>query len=226
MKCTICNERIKRSETCFGDEGTSYEGKPLCESCYYEDEPCATVIYSREDSPYIISETRNETEGDFRVEWHSTDPWRGYYETSSRKYALVNTAELLAYHESEKMLKDFDERIRELFDEHEIEYARVFSRSSNVFYQNYDLYVRKDQALLAGLLVTKVKGEVDYDDAKWYRNIVFDETALNKLTELFPERGIETDHDVAKLVEELGDNALDELQKRIREKEKQHTSDD
>ena len=58
------------------------------------------------------------------------------------------------------MLK-LDERIRELFDEHKIEYARVFARSSNVFYQNYNLYARKDQALLTGLLVTKAKSEVD-----------------------------------------------------------------
>jgi hypothetical protein len=76
---------------------------------------------------------------------------------------LVNTAELLAYHESEKMLKSFDERVRELFDKHGIEYARVFARSSNVFYQNY---VRKDQALLASLLVAKAKSEVDYDNPK------------------------------------------------------------
>lgn len=218
MKCSLCDERVKRSETYFGDEGTFYEGKPLCESCYYEDERCATIIYSKDEQPYIISKTRNETEGDFRVRWHSTDPWRGYYETSSEKYSLVNTAELLAYHESEKMLKDFDERIRELFDEHNIEYARIFARSSNVFYQNYDLYVKRDRALLAGLLVTKAKQEVGYDNPKWYRNIVFDESSLNKLVELFPEREIKTDHDAVKLVEELGDNAFNELQKRMKEK--------
>jgi len=219
MRCMICNERIKRSETCFGDEGTFYGGKPLCESCYYEDEPCATVIYSKDDTPYIISGTRNETEGDFRVKWHSTDPWRGYYETSSEKYSLVNTAELLAWHESEEMLKNFDEKIRELFDEHGIDYARVFARSSNVFYQNYDLYTKREQAFLAGLLVAKTKSEVDYENPKLYRNIVFDETALNKLIELFPEREIKTDYDAVKLVEELGDDALTELQRRERIKE-------
>jgi len=217
VKCYVCDKKIRKSKAYLGDEGTPLEGKSLCEDCYSEDEPCATVIYSKEDTPYIISGARNETEGDFRVRWHSTDPWRGYYEASSQKYSLVNTAELLAYHESEKMLKNFDDKIRELFDEHEIEYARVFARSSNVFYQNYDLYVRKDQVLLAGLLATKVKREVDYDNPKWYRNIVFDETALQKLIELFPEKGIKTDYDAAKLVEELGDNALDELQRRLKE---------
>ena len=218
MRCAACNERINGSETYFGDEGTFYEGKPLCESCYYEDEPCATVIYGKDDTPYIISDTRNETEGDFRVKWYSTDPWRGYYEASSEKYSLVNTAELLAYHESEKMLKNFDDRIRELFDEHEIEYTRVFAGSPNVFYQNYDLYVKKDQILLAGLLTAKVKQEVDYDNPKNYRNIVFDETALSKLIELFPEREIKTDNDVVKIMQELGDSILNELQKRMKEK--------
>jgi len=219
VKCAICNEKIKRSEAYFGDEDTFYEGKPLCETCYYEDEPCATVIYSKDDTPYIISGTRNETERDFKVKWHSTDPWRGYYETNSEKYSLVNTTELLAYHESEKMVKEFDERIRELFDEREIEYARVFARSSNVFYQNYDLYVKKEQVLLAGLLVAKTKQDIDYDNPKWYRNIVFDETALNKLIELFPEREIKTDYDAIRLLKELGDDALIELQKRMSTKE-------
>jgi len=35
------------------------------------------------------------------------------------------------------------------------------------------------------------------------------------LAELFPEREIKTDYDAVKLVEELEDNALNELQKRL-----------
>ena len=218
MRCSCCGNRIKKLEAYVGDKGTYFEGKPLCETCYFEDESCATVFYSKDKTPYIISETRNETEGDFKVKWVSTDPWRGYYETKSENYSLVNTAELLAYHESEKMLKQFDERIRELFDEHDIDHARVFARSSNVFYQNYDLYVKKEQEFLGRLLVEKTKAEVDYSNPKWYRNIVFDEEALNKLAELFPERQIKTDHDATKLLEELGNNALTELETRSKEK--------
>jgi hypothetical protein len=220
MRCSSCGRRIGKSEAYVGDEETFYEGKPLCETCYFEDEPCATVFYSKDKTPYIISETRNETEGDFKVKWVSTDPWRGYYETKSENYSLVNTAELLAYHESEKMLKQFDERIRELFDEHDIDYARVFARSSNVFYQNYDLYVKKEQEFLGRLLVEKTKAEVDYSNPKWYRDIVFDEEALNKLAELFPERQIKTDYDATELLEELGDEALTELQSRLKKEVK------
>jgi len=216
VRCSICDRRIRKSKAYVGDNGTPLEGKILCESCYYDDEPAATVFYGRDEQPCVISEARNETEGDFSARWRSTDPWRGYYETKSEKYALINTAELLSYHESEKMLKDFDEKIRELFDEHGINYARVFARSSNVFYQNYDLYVQKDQALLAGLLVSKAKAEVDYNNPRWHKNIVFDEGSLNKLSQLFPERQIKTDHDAVKLIEELGDNALSELQARLK----------
>jgi hypothetical protein len=217
MKCTCCGQRIKKNDAYIGDKGTYYEGKPLCEICYLEDEPCAIVYYKNDDQPYVISHTRNETEGDFTVEWRSIDPWRGYYETKSEKYALVNTAELLAYHESERMLREFDKKVRELFDKHNIDYARVFARSSNIFCQNYDLYVKKEQALIASLLVEKAKVEVDYNNPKWYKNIIFDEEALNKLAELFPERQIKTDYDAAKLIEELGDDAINELQKRLKE---------
>jgi len=218
MRCVVCGKRIKKNESVYvGDDGTFYEGKTLCESCYLESEPCAIVFYSEDEHPYEISETRNETGGDFRLKWHSIDPWRGYYELESKNYVLINSAEILAYHESEKMLKEFDKKVRELFDKHNIDYARVFARSSNIFCQNYDLYVKKEQALLAGLLVEKAKAEVDYNNPKWYKNIIFDEKTLNKLAELFPERQIKTDYDAARLIEELGDDAINELQKRLKE---------
>ena len=215
MKCYSCDSKLRKSEAYYGDKGTYYEGKPLCESCYGEDEPCATVFYGKDETPYTISHARNETDGDFRVSWHSTDPWRGYFETKSDSYSRVNTAELLAYHESEQMLSRFDKRVRDLFDENSIDYARVFARSSNVFYQNYDLYAKKEQYLPAYLLANKAKSEVDYDNPRNYRNIVFDESSLAKLAELFPERKIQTDYDAVRLVEQYGEDTVSEIQKRM-----------
>jgi len=211
---------LRKGEVFYGDIGTYYEGKPLCECCYYESEPAAVVYYGKDENPCVISETRNETDGDFRVFWVRTDPWRGYYQTKSERYVLVNTAELLAYHQSERMLKKFDERIKELFDEHGIDYARIFARSSNVFYQNYDLYVRKDQEKLARILIQRVKEEVDYDNPKWCRNIVFNEEALKLLAELFPERNIKTDYEALELLEKIRVDLAKEIQKRIAEKKK------
>jgi hypothetical protein len=215
VKCESCGSRVRRSEAYHGDAGTLYEDKALCETCYSEDEPCATVLYRNGETPCAISGTRNETVGDFGVSWHSTDPWRGYYQTKSDKYALVNTAELLAYHESEAMLADFDSRIRRKFDEHDIDYARVFARSSNVFCQNYDLYVRKESYLPALLLVQQAKRECGYDNPKHYQNIVFDDEALGTLDKLFPEEGIRTDYDAMKVVEKYGDEMVSELKKRL-----------
>lgn len=69
MKCSICNDIIKTIEAYLGDKGAPYEDKPLCESCYYEDEPAATVFYRGDEQPYVISGTRNETEEDFSVQY-------------------------------------------------------------------------------------------------------------------------------------------------------------
>ncbi len=217
MKCASCDLGIKRDEVCYGDQGTFYENKELCDSCYYESEPCVTVFYGNDDTPYVITDTRNETDGEFRTHFVHTDAWRGYFKTESEDYTLVNTAELLAYHESQEMLERFDKKIRVLFDEHDIDYARVFARSSNVFYNNYDLYVRKKHELPARILVVKAKKEADYDNPKNYRNILFDEEALSKLTELFPEENIQTDNDALKIVEKFGDKMILELQKRMKD---------
>jgi len=218
VKCYSCDAKVKKSEAYYADKGTFYEGKPLCETCYEEDEPCATVFYGNDETPYVISHARNETDGEFRTHFVHTDAWRGYFQTESDEYSLVNTAELLAHHESEQMLADFDKRIRELYDEHGIDYARVFARSSNVFFQNYDLYVKKEQYLPAYLLVNKAKSEVDYENPKWYRGIVFDEDALSKLGQLFPEENIRTDSDAVKVVERYGDEMISELKRRLSEK--------
>jgi len=217
VKCYSCDSKIRKSEAYYGDKGTYYEGKPLCNSCYNEDEPCATVFYGKDETPYTISHARNETDGDFRTHFVHTDAWRGYHQTESDKYALVNTAELLAYHESEEMLANFDKKIRELYDEHGIDYARVFVRSSNVFYQNYDLYAKKEQYLPAYLLANKAKGEVEYYNPKWYRGVVFDEGSLAKLAKLFPEKNIQTDYDAVRLIEQYGEDTVSEIQKRMKQ---------
>ena len=128
---------------------------------------------------------------------------------------MVNTAKLLAWHESEKMLARFDESIKKLFEEYAIDYARVFAISSNVFYQNYALFVQKDQVLLASLLAQKAKHEVSYNDPKWYNNIIFDEESLNFLSKLFPEKSIKTENVAMKPVQAYGDDLLIELQKKF-----------
>jgi hypothetical protein len=91
----------------------------------------------------------------------------------------------------------------------------VLSELLNVFYQNYDLYVGKEQELPASVLVAEAKREVDYDNADSYKGIVFDEETLGKLTKLFPEEEIRTEYDAVKVVEKYGDEMISELKKRM-----------
>jgi hypothetical protein len=63
VKCSVCEESIKKTEAYFGDVGTYYENKLLCESCYSEDEPYATVLYEKDDEPYVISRTGQPSKG-------------------------------------------------------------------------------------------------------------------------------------------------------------------
>ena len=152
VECKCCGESIRDPEQTYtGDEGTFYAGEPLCETCYYEDEPCATVHYSdggpescEPEYPYRISHTRNETEGDFEVEWHRTDPWRGYYEAKSDRYVQLADDCILSGSDDADELKKFDEKVRELLDKVGVRHARVFCRSSNVFSTGYDLYALKE----------------------------------------------------------------------------------
>jgi len=220
VRCTICNDIVKKAQLYRGDRGTEYEGKPLCPDCYDDGDFSAVVMYGRDEEPKVISRTRNDTEGDFRVKWVSTDPWRGYYEIESDAYARVHQADSLHGHESQTVLKGFDSRIMELYDDRGIEYARALARSSNVFYGRYSLFVRKEQAAPGAVLVGAAKAEVDFDNPRWQRNIIFDEATLGEVAKLFPERGIQTDFDVVKLAKDYGEGLMDELDKRTKKQPK------
>jgi hypothetical protein len=212
--CAMCEGPISKDQRYCGDEATEYAGKPLCETCYYEDEPVATVFYGTDEEPRYISHTRNETEGDFRVTWHPTDPWRGYYEAQSDKYAQVLSDAILAYHESEAMLKDLNDRLIQLYDEHDLDFGRVFARTSNVFSTGLEFWVQRDPVALvtAQLLLGQAKRDVNYDDPLYWTGIVMGRDELQKLSALLGNRyELESDADLLRLVEQNGDRLLQEL---------------
>ena len=98
-QCVLCEDELPdRDRIYYADLDTEYEGKPLCESCYCEAEPAATLYYDDDETPCFITPVRNDTEGQFWVTWHSTDPWRGYYELHASDYSCVLTDALRAWH--------------------------------------------------------------------------------------------------------------------------------
>jgi hypothetical protein len=135
--CISCEEEINENEDML-----SKDGDPICERCYYE-EPIATVYYSDEgDYPHIIGYYRDDTDGDFSVEYHRIDGWRGYYEVvPSDDWANVRHDCALAHSQDEQNLKSFDDALREALTSMEISYARVFTVTSNAFSTGYDFFV-------------------------------------------------------------------------------------
>jgi hypothetical protein len=152
VKCSVCGAKLNREDACYGDKGTFYEGKPLCEVCYWEDEPCATVYYGdasyaplgEDDCPHQISYTRNETDGEFTVKWVPTDPWRGYYEAESKVYTRLYDDCILSGSFDAEELKRFNDELEKILRKLGIRYARVIASSSNVFSQGYEIWVHKE----------------------------------------------------------------------------------
>jgi hypothetical protein len=219
ISCTSCGKPIIKNELYCGEEATYYEKKPLCEVCFYEDEPVATLYRGQNKDPYHISQTRNDTDGKFRALWHSSDPWRGRYKLSSESYAMVFSDAILSYHESEAMLKELNDKAMEKLSKAEVDYYRAFLRTSNLFCTDYDIWVKKDpaQILASHLVLEKVKTEVNYNDPVYSTGILFERDDFKKLQSLLGSKyKIECDSDVMKLAQEKGDGLVEEIKKLYR----------
>lgn len=218
--CACCSEVIGAADDFVGDRDTYFEGKLLCESCYYDDEPMATIYYRKEEEPYRITLSRNETDGDFRAAWRSSDAWRGGYELQSGKYQRVFSDAILSYHESEVMLKELNDKAIERFSSNDIDFCRAFLRTSNVFCTDYDIWVLKEteQILIAHLALERIKQEINYGNPLYSTGIIFDREVLHTLQEILGHRyKINTDSDVLKLIEEKGESLLLEIRDQLRQ---------
>ncbi len=227
LLCAVCGQAILLDSVdrpYHGDPGTSYEGQPVCETCYDEDlcEPSATIYYGVDsDEPCLIGACRNETEGNFKVRWHRTDAWRGYYELESEVYTQVFTDAILSGHESEQMLKKLYDIVLERFDEEGIDFARAFTRSSNVFMTCLEIWVRKDlvQLMRAHLILAQAMKEVDYDNDLYKTGILFPRESLEQLKRLLGDRyQVNTDSDIADLVNSKFEDLIREIMQAAQER--------
>ena len=145
--CICCGSAVGSNDVYPNENGEGF----LCESCWEHDrsEHVTTVRFSYDDDPldfHTIGEYHNDTEGEFKVEWHSTDAWRGYSViVPSEKWAKLHSDAGLMWSEDEKNLADFDKLMRAKFKKAGIEWARVISPTSNIFCCGYDFYVEADK---------------------------------------------------------------------------------
>lgn len=162
-QCVGCAVRKKDDDMMLGDKGES-----VCETCYNEADPIATVVYSDPrkgeleaqdgNSMNVITEYHNST--DFEVEYVKTDGWRGYYEVKkSAGWTNVHGDTILAHSEDEHELKNFDEKLEDFCAEKGIAWAKVFCRTSNVFSSGYDFFVPDENVNDVKAFVEKLKGK-------------------------------------------------------------------
>jgi len=214
--CAICQEVIL-DKVYLGEAKTHYEGQPICQGCFDTDldEPCATVYLGSDDEePKLIGSCRNETDGDFSIRWHRTDPWRGYYELLSDTYTELFTDAILSGHESEEMLKRLYDRLMARLEAEDIGFARAFARSSNVFMTCLEIWIEKDleKVLKAHIILSQIKDEVDFDNDLYKTGILIPRESLQQFKTLMGDKyKVTTDSDLAELVASKGDELLPEI---------------
>lgn len=200
--CGCCDKRFHKEELSeLRDLSGNVTYEFICEDCKDSvvsdsaSEPSATVFYNDDDSPHIITDYEDMTEGDFKVSWHRSDAWRGYYNVEpSDDWMQAHSDCILSYSADAEELKKFDDEFQSALRSRGIRYARVFTRTSNVFSTGYDFFVEasKYDEAVAIRIVLAVK----------YRDPVrFNTTAL---TGKDPDEWMETDMLFMKAVKLVG----------------------
>ena len=223
-KCISCGLTADEIVKEYGEEavedGYYLEEGFLCEPCAeYDLEEAPLTVYHKREEPkrigYYISDYWLEgEEAPFSFEWVPTDAWRGHYETRHNDGLVkVFSDAILAYHESEQMLKALYDIALKAFDETGIDYYRVFSRTSNVFCTDLDIYIEKDKEKLGNEIIDVAKKYVNYDDPVFSTGILFprDEPAEFELGNVEAVKEAKASEDVKQLVLEIGRSVLEEV---------------
>ena len=223
-KCISCELPFEEIINEYGkdavEDGYHLEKGFLCEPCaeYDLSEPPLTVYHKREEYPkrighYISDYWLEGEEAPFSFEWVPTDAWRGHYETKHGD-GLVSIFDdsILSYHESEQMLKILHDISLKAFDWTDIDYYRVFSRTSNVFCTNMDIYIEKAKEKLGNEIIEIAKKYVNYDNPVFSTGILFprSEPAPFELGNREAVKKAEARLSVKQLVLEIGSEILQE----------------
>ena len=223
-KCISCeltiDEIIKEYSEDAVEDGYNLEKGFLCYPCAEYDltEPPLNVYHNSEDIPkrigrYISDYWLEGEEAPFSFEWVPTDAWRGHYETKhSDGLVSIFGDSILSYHESEQMLKALHDIALKAFDLTDIDYYRVFSRTSNVFCTNMDIYIEKAKGELGREIIETAKKYVNYDNPIFSTGILFprDKQAEFELGNVKAIRETKASEAVKQLVLEIGREVLQE----------------
>ena len=173
MKCENYGKECEAEEiTDLLDTDGDVAPKNICYECEEtirsEAEPIATVIYGDDEYPHYITDYDDYTEGDFSTKYTPTYGWRGHFEIiPSDDWVNIHSDCALSYSLDAEQLKEFDEAFKETLLERNIKYARIFTRTSNLFSTNYDFFVDKGKETEA--LTIKTDLEQKYRDPERFK---------------------------------------------------------
>lgn len=224
-KCISCeltiDDIIKECGQNAIEGGYYLEKGFLCEPCAEYDltEPPLTVYHNSEDIPkrvghYISDYWLEGEEAPFNFEWIPTDAWRGRYETKhSDGLVSIFDDSILSYHESEQMLKVLHDISLKAFDLTNVDYYRVFSRTSNVFCTNMDIYIEKTKEELGKEIIEVAKKYVNYNNPVFSTGILFprDKAAKFELGNIKAVEKSEASNAVKQLILSKGKKILSEI---------------
>jgi len=169
-KCRSCEQYFNEDSFGVYPDGGAIDGKdsrPLCDTCYGEDEEVFTIhffmpdgseekwgighyratVYVKDDNGTGIQwwsdESLDDAQG-WRIGWKRTDAWRGYYdETAPDGYTKLGEDAAYGDHASE--VEDEDTRLRDVARRLGVELVRCSGRTSNVFSVGVSWWVKGDQ---------------------------------------------------------------------------------
>jgi len=89
-----------------------------------------------------------------QFEWRSTDPWRGYYDPRlGDGWTRLHTDGVLHWSADAEELARFHEEMKRILWEAGVEFAVCYGTTSNLFWTNYDIYVRAPEDELKALAI-------------------------------------------------------------------------
>ena len=152
--CDSCSEVLNENNEIYSEE----QDKWVCQTCYDEDEPCLTIKTNDLELDGVdnlgieeglvtlfVRHYSNDTGGEFKAKYVRTDGWRGYYDViASKAWKKFHSDCILAYSGDAQQLEDFDEKLEQYLNKLGVRFAKVFSRTSNLFSSGYDFFVRRE----------------------------------------------------------------------------------
>ena len=129
------------------------EGNLICESCYHDDqqEPKSTITNLATGEVIKVCEYSNfNQDGEevcdlgFNINWQTSGGYRGEYVVTSDTKSEIHDDGILSMSEDEQNLKIFDDVVKKLLVDSKITVYQVISRSSNLFYCPYSLWIENE----------------------------------------------------------------------------------